>query len=137
VIRDPAAVLASRKRMEENATGRFSNIRGVLRDLELSCRVDAEEAGARRSDGYLVLRYEEVVADPARVAGMLANFLGVEPAVQLLEPSVGGRPATANTSFPHEAAAPPLSDAERLRLHAVVGDAARAVGYDVTVARLS
>ena len=134
VIREPEGVLASRKRMEENASGAFRNLRQVLRDLDLSYRTAAEEETA--SNNVLVLRYEDVVADPPKTAKHLAAFLDIEATAGLQQPTVAGLSAGRNTSFPEAGRRPMLTDQERLRLHAAVGDSAAAVGYGVALSRL-
>ena len=135
VIRHPEAVLVSRKRMEQNASGSFRNLRQVLRDLDTSYRIAAEENDDGESGRFLLLRYEDLVSARSRTAVRLARFLDVAVTPGLQSPTVAGMPAGRNTSFPEASARSALTDEERLRLHAAVGDSAASVGYDVAVSR--
>ena len=142
VVRDPVAVLASRKVMEERATGRFAAIRTALADLAESYRTaEAEHAGGdpRR---YLLIRFEDLLADPPRTIDRLAEFLEVPYLPILDRPTRGGMAAPGNSSF--EMAEHGVIDSNRvrgnrdrlspqelLRIAVVVGDAAAALGYPV------
>jgi hypothetical protein len=78
VVRDPVAVLASRKMMEERATGGFKAFGKAIGDLVESYRI-AEAEGARHNvRRYLLIRYESLVENPTDTIATLAKFLEVE-----------------------------------------------------------
>jgi hypothetical protein len=142
LVRDPVAVVASRKAMEERATGGFAAFRTALADLAESYRIaDAARASAD-SRRYMLIRFEDLLEDPRRTIDRLAAFLEMQTLPILYRPTSGGIPAPSNSSFdvaergainPSRArpAADPLSAEERLRIAVVVGDAAAALGYSV------
>lgn len=141
VVRDPEAVFASRKRMEEQATGSFRNAPQVLRDLALSYRVAADRPAGDAARRYLLLKYEALIDRPAEVVGQLATFLEIEPLPILLRPTVAGVPSPSNTSFgmgtergrilsdAKQTRPDVLTRSDRVRVAAAVGDHAAALGY--------
>jgi hypothetical protein len=136
VVRHPMAVLASRKRIEEIATGAFRCRRRVLKEL-----VRSYEVAAAPREGHWVLRYEDLVADVEGTTDRLAAFLGIAPLPELRRPTVAGQPAFSNSSFASAGEAglvrPAAADfhaealtaAERRRLAARVGASAAGLGY--------
>ena len=73
----------------------------------------------------------------------LAAFLGIEPHPTLLEPTAGGLPAPSNSSFTadavpgrvyptHQRWREALTRSDCERISAVVGNAAKAFGYELT-----
>jgi sulfotransferase family protein len=142
VVRDPVAVIASRKRREERATGGFRNMTAALADLAESYRI-AEAARTGLDDHrYLLIHFEQLVQDPDLTIAQLAAFLDVPDMAILHEPTSGGLPATINSSYdvtetraidPARVRAEPgaLSPDERLRVAVAVGDAAATLGYSV------
>ncbi len=143
VVRDPAAVYASRKRLEERSIGAFRNARQVLEELRRSLRIAVENSARGHSQTYHLVRYEELIAAPEAVTGGIAAFLGIEPHASLLSPTVAGRPTYANSSFSQSGAAGSilaaasenpgamLADSEREWIAAYTGDYAAALGYPV------
>jgi Sulfotransferase family len=143
VVRDPVAVVASRKRMEERATGGFGRMRDVLGDLAESYRIAAEQSARGDVRRYALVRFEDLLAHPGRTVDRLARFLDVKTLPILRQPTVAGLPASANSSFDAGDAAGTivsararadgarLSSEERLRVAVMVGDAAAALGYAV------
>jgi hypothetical protein len=139
VIRDPAAVYASRKRLEERALGGFKNRRKALEDLARSLEIAAKNRARSGQGAYLIVRYEELVETTEEVMAGVAAFLGIEPDPVLLRPTVADLPTYANSSFsrhdhPGSVIAPDirgesLSDAEQELLAAVTGDFADTLGY--------
>ena len=142
-MRDPLAVMASRKVMEERATGQFGVFRTALGQLADSYRIaDAERAHANR-ERYLLIRFEELLEEPQRTTDRLASFLDVTNLPILHRPTSGGMFTASNSSFGAgesgtidrsraRAAADVLLPDERLRVAVAVGDAAGALGYAVT-----
>ncbi len=99
VIRDPAATILSRKKMEPKL-----NLRRALLDLKISYGVAAEQSELK-DQRFLLLRYEELCNNPGLIIAELSTFLNVETSPVLSQPSVAGKPAQANSSFAHETAA--------------------------------
>jgi len=143
IVRDPVAVVASRKTMEEYATGSFTALRRTLADLARSYRIaDGERVLRDPQRRYLLIRFEDLLADPERAIGCLAEFLGVENLPILHRPTSRGLSTTGNSSFGTgeagtidrtrgRADVDLLSADEQLRLAVTVGDAAAAVRYAV------
>jgi hypothetical protein len=135
VIRDPVAVLTSRKRMEP-----WLNLRTFLHDLKVSYRVAHEQSG-RNDSRYLLIRYEELCDKPETITKLLAEFTKIDATQELLTPTVTGKPSSANSSFNKEPQAGHiltasehkhnelLSDKEYELLAAYVGDLAGTLGY--------
>jgi hypothetical protein len=143
IVRDPVAVMASRKTMEEYATGSFNALRRTLVDLARSYRIaDGEHRVRDPRRRYLLIRFEDLLADPGRAIGCLAEFLGVENLPILHRPTSSGLSTAGNSSFGTGEAGTIdrtraradvnlLSADEQLRLAVTVGDAAAAVSYAV------
>lgn len=143
VVRHPFAVLASRERETRNAGEGSLPLRRTFRDLERSYRIAARQRHRAVDDRYLLVRYEDMLATPERSVARLASFLEIEPLSILLQPTVAGLPAASNSSFRADAIpgrieggaaslrADALSRPARERLVAVLGDAARQLGYEL------
>ncbi len=142
VVRDPVAVIASRKRMEQHATGSFRAFRATLADLAESYRIAAAQRQLGNPERYLLIRFEDLLANPATTIGCLAQFLGVENVPILHRPTSGGLIAASNSSFGMAEAGTidrtrahgdinVLSADEQLRLAVTVGDAAADLSYAV------
>lgn len=97
VIRDPVAVMVSRKRMEPAL-----NLRAFLRDITGSFRVAYEQSRIADSR-YLLLRYEELCAEPESIIKRLSGFLGIDMEPSLLQPTVARTFSAANSSFTRNA----------------------------------
>jgi hypothetical protein len=142
VVRHPFAVYASHK-FEKQQMGRmFRNARRVLRDLGLSYRVALEQSCDRRSDHYLLIRYEDLLESTHTRVEKLAAFLNIEPLPILMQPTAAGLPVPSNSSFTTEAVPGRLNSAhhrwtttltrsDRERLTAVVGESAASLGYEL------
>ena len=98
IVRDPLAVFASRKRLQERASGSFAAPRAVLRDLAASYRV-ALRWPRRAPARFHLLRYEDLSAAPDEVMARVAAFLEIEPLPALLSPTVVGMPVGSNSAF--------------------------------------
>jgi hypothetical protein len=141
VIRDPMAVYASRKRLEEQVFGSFSAPWKVMEVMARSLQTAAENRERRAERAFHIVRYEDLVEYPEEIVRRLALFLEIEPHPSLLRPTVVGHPCFANSSFcrgeepgvilpaiedrHYEA----LTSLERSLVAAYTGDAARALGY--------
>ena len=142
VVRDPLAVMASRKVMEERATGQFSAFRTALGELAESYRIADVERARYDRERYLLIRFEELLEEPQRTIDRLATFLAVENLPILHRPTSGGMSTASNSSFDAgrertidrsraRVAMDVLSPDERLRVAVAVGDVAAALGYAV------
>lgn len=142
VVRHPFAVYASHKYEQQQQGRMFRNAKRVLRDLDLSYRVALEQSCDRRSDHYLLIRYEDLLDGTPAMVGKLAAFLRIEPLPILMQPTAAGLPVPSNSSFTTEAVAGALNSAhhrwtttltrsDRERLTAVVGESATSLGYDL------
>jgi hypothetical protein len=143
VVRDPVAVVTSRKAMEEHSTGAFRQMRQVLGDLAESYRIASEHSARGDIDRYTVVRFEDLITDTDQTMRRLAQFLEVTTLPILFQPTVAGRPSMNNSSFDADRSIgtivtsrtasrnDSLSNQERLRIAVVVGDAAAAIGYAV------
>jgi hypothetical protein len=140
VVRDPLSVVASRKLLEERAHRAFTNLGAVLRDLARSYRIAARHAQGRNGLRHLLLRYEDVTADPDRTADRLSSFLDIERIAGLCCPTVAGQASPANTSFTPPAVRGEIARArdrsieiltsgERAAVLALAGPGAAALGY--------
>jgi len=137
VIREPAAVLTSRKKMEPGL-----NVRRVLHDLRLSYRV-ALQQNKKNDSRFLLLRYEEICADAETTAKQITGLLTISNSGSLNVPTVAGRPAFANSSFKSKPAPGKiltadqhqqeelLTESERDLLTAYVGNLATKLYYKV------
>ena len=135
VVRDPQATLASlaaiygANRMAFDAA---AHARDIGRSLHLALENSRAFVGR-----YLVVRYEDLVDDPAREVERVRQFLGIAPDATLSVPTADGRPVRANSSF----SAGEAGIIERMRhtialpaehsllLGAYAGHAASAFGY--------
>ena len=131
VVRDPEAALASHKALLGGFSPTSRSTAAIFRNLARSYRVAAEQGMQASPERYLLIRYEDLVADTQQVAQRMAKFLGIEPLATLLEPTVAGMPATRNTSFPTGKPAGVLTSIDRACLKLVVGRNATKLGYRV------
>lgn len=141
VLRDPRAVFASDQAIPRSLRARLAAAHRVLGELEDSFRLAAERRRLPR-ERYLVVRYEEVLADSIAASERLRTFVGIERHAGLLRPTIAGLPALPNTSFtpdlepgrvyahiPGRDSSP--SWLQRQLVGAAVGDVARLFGYDL------
>lgn len=143
LVRDPIAVYASRKRLEEQSLGSFRTARRVLEDLARSLEIAAENSSRSGQREYLLVRYEELIEKPEEVTERLAMFLEIEPSPSLLCPTVANIPTYPNSSFHRKEEAgsilvvaqdshyKSLTDWEHELVAAYVGDFAGTLGYPV------
>jgi len=98
VVRDPRATLASLAEIyRKNGIGTFDaaqHARAIGRSLQL-----ALTNRARFGSRYLVVRYEDLIAEPERQIEVVRNFFGIAPHETLLMPTAGGRAVRSNSSF--------------------------------------
>jgi hypothetical protein len=137
VIRHPFAVLASRKQLEVAATHGFAQFHRALEDLARSYRMAVQRAAGQTR--YCLVRYEDLVADPAAATHALAGALDIEWTPSLLQPTVAGRPASTNSAamasdergviLPAPDLTNALTPSERDRVVAALGADATTLGY--------
>jgi len=94
VVRDPRSVAAAIVRLDV-ATDRPTD----LVDVGLTIRRSLEAADRNRAERYVVVRYEDLVADPEAVMRGVAEFAGIDWSESLLTPTVGGVEATSNSAW--------------------------------------
>ncbi|HEX3453870.1 MAG TPA: sulfotransferase, partial [Gaiellaceae bacterium] len=94
VVRDPRSVAAAIVRLDR-ATDQPTD----LVDVGLAIRRSFEAAERNRGQRYLVVRYEDLVADPEAVMRRVADFARIDWADSLLTPTVGGVSATSNSAW--------------------------------------
>jgi hypothetical protein len=94
LVRDPRSVAAAIVRLDR-ATEQLTD----LVDVGLTIRRSLEIAERSRGERYLVVRYEDLVADPEAVMRGVAEFAGIEWSDSLLTPTVGGVGATSNSAW--------------------------------------
>jgi hypothetical protein len=135
IVRDPLAVFASQKRLQEQAFGSFAAPRAVLRDLAASYRA-ALRWSRRTPDRHHLLRYEDLTAAREEVMARVAEFLGIEPLPALLSPTLVGTPVGNNSAFTsdgvsvsHGERAGILTPGEREVVAACTGRLAERLGY--------
>lgn len=98
VLRDVDANFAALKRQARTMGRRFLAPR-VLANLVAN---EKRGLGNRRRlgrDRYLILRYENLVADPGAVMTEVAGFAGIDFEESLMIPTAGGKPAVANSMY--------------------------------------
>jgi hypothetical protein len=141
VIRDPIAVYASHKRLEERYFGSFRSARQALRNLARSFEIACKHHARNGPHGYLLVRYEDLIAEPEEVMGRIASFLEIARHASLLRPTAAGRPAYPNSSFYRteragailahspDSRCQSLADWEQELVAAYIGGTAESLGY--------
>jgi hypothetical protein len=142
VVRDPRSVAAALEHIQ-HAAGYVPSVVATSTNLRRSFR--AADANLRRlgAGRYLVVRYEDLIAEPATVMASVAEFLEIELSDSLLTPTSGGTEATSNSAWPDLRVQGRIGDRreERWRAEldegslrvvaAVTGDVARRWGYEL------
>ncbi len=141
VIRHPYAVYASDKHAQDFVDESFRHAMRVLFDLRTTYRV-AREQSFGASEDYLLMRHEDLLERTAPAVERLATFLRIDAHPILLQPTVAGFPAPSNSSFTadaipgrlypvHQRWRDALTHADCERIAALVGESAKALGYDM------
>lgn len=137
VVRDPIAILASRKVMEPGIT-----LRNALRYLKISYRVATEDAIVH-NPRFSLVRYEDLCNDPDEIMTNMANFLEIENTPGLKQATTTGIATHANSSFKKDALSGLIlksgehaqrdvfTSAEKKLIAASVGREAAALGYSI------
>lgn len=93
VLRNPIAILASRKQIEP-----FTPLRIFISEIRMSFKVAAKQE-SKKNVRHLIIRYENICNDPTLTAQNMASFLGIQLLPCLIHPTVAGKPTKANSSF--------------------------------------
>jgi hypothetical protein len=138
IVRDPRSTVDSISHYESEEP----IVDALTAAAELARSFDAALSGERRlGDRYTVVRYEDLVADPASTMTRVAAALDVANAQSLTIPTTFGAPATANagrlerrvSGAVHALSldgASRLGRRDRAVVEALAGRRARALGYD-------
>lgn len=131
IVREPQAVLASMKGLRSHSGRHAHGLMHIVRHMVSSYRIAAASQRRRPKERYLLVRYEDLTADPDAVMTRVAEFLGIQPGPSLVQPTVTGRPATNNTSFGTSRPDLPcaLNPSERALLALAVARPAAKLGY--------
>lgn len=135
MVRDPRATLASiegfhREQYLASVPVAAAELRGSLE----AARANAEQLGA---DRYLVVRYEDLVADPEREMRRVSSFLDLSWSDALVTPSSTANSSTAGRRVEgriHRLSAGGGTELGRVSdavVRAFAAEPARALGYDV------
>jgi hypothetical protein len=125
IVRNPAAVYASRIRLDPAARSSWRHRSQVLGDLNATYRI---ASGLRDDRRYHLVKYEELIADTERVMAAVAKFLEIEWFEGLTRPTLAGLRALPNTSFMDRSEAMLTAEHSTL-LDAYVGRSAERLGY--------
>jgi len=139
IVRDPRSTL--------NSILRFGGDQQIADPLTAAAELGRSFALAREwqrklPSRYLVLRYEDLVEEPADSMRRVAEMLEIPYGGTLATPTVGGRPATANAGVAERRVVgrvhrlslgetDALDDRTRAVVAALAGRESRALGYDV------
>jgi hypothetical protein len=97
LMRDPRAVFASRKGRQVKGRGRYSKAHRLAREWNRNAR---EIPRLRRDPSrFLIIRYEDLVADPRASMEMVCRFAGLDFNESLLEPTRAGAGWQGNSAF--------------------------------------
>lgn len=143
VVRHPFAVYASHRRAAQDSARALGDESRILHQMHRSYRVAAARSLEPASDSYLLVRYEDLLADTAASVQRMATFLGIPMLRVMMRPTANGLPTPSNSSFDVDAAAGRLNRRragdpaalltrrDRERVTAMVGDTAGALGYQL------
>jgi hypothetical protein len=98
LVRDPRSVAAAIARLDR-ATGQETDMIEIGLTVRRSFAAAERNADRLGEDGYLVLRYEDLVTEPGATMHRMVAFLGIAWADSLLVPTVGGVEAMSNSAW--------------------------------------
>lgn len=98
VLRDPRSVAAAITRLDR-ATERQTDLVAIALDARSSFLAAERNAKRLGESRYLVVRYEDLVAEPEQTMRRVAELLGIDFRESLLVPTVGGVEATSNSAW--------------------------------------
>jgi hypothetical protein len=129
IVRRPEVALASFAVLNREAWSPRMAAAHCLLNMAPSYRIARQSAPALPADRYLLVRYEDLLADRQEVMARIAHFLNIAPSPEPLEPTIAGRPAIANSSYDDNGPRPALRPFERVLLALALGRNAAALGY--------
>jgi hypothetical protein len=135
LVREPSATLSSLLELYRTAGSARFNRAEHTHIIAQSMR-QARRNQRRYPERYLIVRYEDLTAEPHQEMERVRTFLGISPHGSLTIPTVGGRPMRSNSSFERGEAGvvrrrspPALSTADARLVAALAADVARQFGY--------
>jgi hypothetical protein len=97
LVRDPRAVFASRKKHLISRYGCYAKAHRLVREWNRSSRQISKLQ--KRTDSYLLVRYEDLVQDTGRTLERVCQFIGVELLPVMLEPTRAGKQWGGNSAY--------------------------------------
>jgi Sulfotransferase family len=97
VVRDPRAVFASRKTRLIKTFGHHTKAHRLVREWNESSRQIRKLE--KRTDNYLLVRYEDIVQNTTRTLEKISQFIGIELLPVMLEPTRAGSRWEGNSSY--------------------------------------
>jgi Sulfotransferase family len=135
MVREPSATLSSLLELYRTAGIARFNRAEHTHSIAQSMR-QARRNQRRYPERYLIVRYEDLTAEPSREMERVRAFLGISAHRSLTIPTVGGHPVRSNSSFERGEAGvvrrrspPALSTADATLVAALAADVARQFGY--------
>jgi len=98
IVRDPRENLASIKRLYTSRSWKW-DYREMTKTLSRSCNMANLNLKQLSKSRYLVIRYEDLIANTNAVMHDIASFLDISWNDCLLKPTVNSQPAKANTMY--------------------------------------
>jgi Sulfotransferase family len=97
IVRDPRAVFASRKRHLIGRYGRHTKAHRLVREWnESSGQISKLQ---KRTESYLLIRYEDLVHNTAKTLERVCRFIGIELLAVMLEPTRAGKGWRGNSAY--------------------------------------
>ena len=104
VVREPQATLASLLARYRAADARQIHLSEQAQSIRQSLQLAHANARRLGAPHYLVVRYEDLVDDPAHEIERVRAFLGITAHASLRTPTVAGQPVRSNSAFEPSAA---------------------------------
>lgn len=96
IVRNPYSTLAGIRRMKVKQGGGYPWMRDICRSMQVSYHHLLRDF--RLMDGYMAIRYEDLVSDTEATMGRVADFLDIPFRETLLEPTMLGMPWRGNST---------------------------------------
>lgn len=98
VVRNPLGIIAAMKTIASNRGQQFRMMH-MLGELRTSMRCGLQNQDREGRSRYIIVRYEDILADPPGIMARLAEQLGIPYHDTLLEPTINGMPSTSNSAY--------------------------------------
>lgn len=143
VVRDPRAILASRKKLDLAILGRPGRTLRLLYKIRRSFHLARQNQERLGRATYHVVRYEDLVNDLSGEMAAVRTFLGITDHEALMRPTSSGVACAANSSYSLPWAAGQvqkhsatyyqqiLTPMEHLLVESITGRRARRIGYSM------